>query len=90
MNFYEHARDQRVFNKFDHVDYTAGYLCFMTTPGSGTETETETDSWQESYLCADHIDCRLVNKLKDEELCSKKRRLPPSVSRSTIHCIRNP
>lgn len=63
MNYYEHVRDQRLFNKSEQVNYTAGYLCFMTTPSS----ETEIDSWQESYLCADQIDRRLVNELKDED-----------------------
>lgn len=68
MKFYEHVSEHRVFNKLDIVNYTAGYLDFMPTLGS----ETETGSWQDSYLCSDQIDHKLVNELKDEGFALEK------------------
>lgn len=74
MNFYKHVCDQQLFNKSKQVNYTAGYVYFMMTPGNKTKlgSKIETDSWQESYLYADQIDRRLVNKLKDKNFALEK------------------
>ena len=39
MNFYEHARDQRIINRGEIVNYTAGYVCFIKTPNSPNSSD---------------------------------------------------
>lgn len=64
MNFYENARDQRIFNRSSLVNYTAGYICFMKTPNM---MEDMADSWEEQYIDSNQVDQKLVNELTNED-----------------------
>ena len=64
MNVYEHSRDQRIHNRSVLLNYTAGYVCFMKTPGSADDSN---DTWAERYIDAHQIDRTLVNKLTCED-----------------------
>lgn len=60
MNIYENTRDQRIHNRSALMNYTAGYICFMKTPGS---MDGSGDTWAERYIDSDPIDRKLVNDL---------------------------
>ncbi len=64
MNFYEHRRDQRLYNKGHQVAYTAGYVCFIRSDG-----DNQVDgNWEQKYLDADQIDYSAANKLVAENI----------------------
>lgn len=46
MNFYEHVRDQQLYNWSALVNYTAKYICFIKTAEEGKEDDT----WLEWYI----------------------------------------
>lgn len=64
MNLYEKARDQRLHNRGALLSYTTGYVCFMNTPGSSTNSD---DNWYERYLNADQVDKEALNNVKSED-----------------------
>lgn len=63
MNFYEKAKDQQLHNKTVFICYTAGYVCFMNTPGSLVDSD---DNWYERYLNVDQINREAANALKEK------------------------
>lgn len=65
MNFYEKARDQRLHNRGALLSYTTGYVCFMNTPESSTNSD---NNWYERYLNADQVDREAVNDVKSDDL----------------------
>lgn len=64
MNVYEHARDQKIHNQSALVNYIAGYICFMKTPGSIDDSD---NTWAKQYIDNDQIDRKFVNKLRYDE-----------------------
>lgn len=48
MNFYAHARDQRLANKGHQLAYASGYVCFMRSDIEG--------DWEQRYLEANSVD----------------------------------
>ncbi len=76
MNFYEHWKDQRLYNKGHQVTYTIGYVCFMR---SNRDNQVD-GNWEQRYLDVDQIDYSAANKLfvedflldsNDLEYCSR-------------------
>ena len=65
MNFYEKARNQRLHNRGALLSYTAGYVCFMNTPGSSTNSD---DNWYERYLNTNQVDRKAMNNVKSDDL----------------------
>lgn len=65
MNFYEKSRNQRLHNKATLISYTAGYLCFMNTPGS---SDSSTDNWYKRYLSSNQVDRKAMKLLTNEDL----------------------
>ncbi len=63
INFYEHRRDQRLYNIGHQFVYIAGHICFMHSNG-----DNHVDgNWEQRYLNADYIDYSVVNKLVVED-----------------------
>lgn len=48
MNFYARVRDQRLHNKNRQINFTAGYICKMSTNAATDET-----NWDQTWLAAD-------------------------------------
>lgn len=65
MKFYEKARNQRLHNRAAFISYTAGYVCFMNTPGSSDNSD---NNWYGRYLRPDQIDREAVNFFTNEDL----------------------
>ena len=64
-NFYEKAHDQRLHNRGAFFSYTAGYVCFMNTLESSTNSD---NNWYKRYLNANQVDRKAVNDVKSDNL----------------------
>lgn len=63
INFYEHIRDQQLYNWSAIINYTAGYMYFMKTLEEGREDNT----WLERYINLTQINRRLVNDIINKD-----------------------